>query len=673
MTAHRWTVACLALIVTIGGGSGPLSTRFALSADPVDYSRQVKPLLTARCGPCHGALRQQSGLRLDTAQAIKKGGESGPAITPGKSVNSLLIQAVTDSGLVSRMPPEGEGERLSPDQIAMLAAWIDEGAKSPADEPVPVDPRQHWAFRPPVRAWPRGAAKDEAGDHDPKGAATGATNERATGSEAIDAWIDAALAERGLKHAPPAGKATLLRRVTLDLIGVPPTPGELREFLADDSPEAYERVVDRLLAHPGYGQRWGRHWMDVWRYSDPFGFNEEFRYSQRHIWRFRDWIVESLNRDLPYDRMIQEMLAGDELAPGDPNIERATGFLGRNWYKFNRHAWLQEAVDHTAMGFLGITLKCARCHDHKFDPFTQVDYYRFRAFFEPHDARADRVPGQPDTLKDGLARVYDATPDAPTYLFFRGDDRTPDKDHPLTPGAPALFAKLEAPIAPVALPWTSFYPALREFEVNEALAAARANVAAAEAEATALPMTAAGAPPDRATRLAHAKLATAQDKLDSLETRVAAERAKYQSSDMNSPDPSIQVTTALAAAQAERKATLAAAEESVLLAEYALADAQNPAPAGAANASPAAIKPEEAAMALESAKTALAAAQAATADTSLSYSPLGTIYPATSTGRRLSLARFITDLRNPLTARVAVNHVWRRHFGKPLVATMALP
>src|SRR5215211_2161831 len=177
--------------------------------------------------------------------------------------------------------------------------------------------------------------------------------------------------------------------------------------------------------------------MDVWRYSDPFGNGEEYRYSQRHVWRWRDWIVESLNADKGYDRMIVEMLAGDEIAPGDRDTLRATGYLARNWYKFNRTAWIQDTVEYTAAGFLGITLRCARCHDHKYDPVSQADYYRFRAVFEPHDVRIDPVAGQPDVNKDGVARAFDKTPEAPTYLFVRGDERNPDKSRTMPPAIPA--------------------------------------------------------------------------------------------------------------------------------------------------------------------------------------------------------------------------------------------
>src|SRR4029079_11393462 len=175
----------------------------------------------------------------------------------------------------------------------------------------------------------------------------------------------------GLHPRPMADKATLLRRVALDLTGLAPTTRELREFLDDPPPDAYEKAVDRLLASPRYGERWGRHWMDVWRYSDWDGYGAEIRESQPHIWRWRDWIVESLNADRPYDRMIEEMLAGGEIAPEDPATIRATGYLVRNWYKFHSNSWLDNTIEHTGKAFMGVTFNCARCHDHMYDPISQ--------------------------------------------------------------------------------------------------------------------------------------------------------------------------------------------------------------------------------------------------------------------------------------------------------------
>ncbi len=384
----------------------------ALSADErVDYVTQIKPILANKCFACHGALKQESGLRLDAATLIRRGGDSGAALVAGKAAQSAVIKRVSAADADERMPPAGQGEPLAAEQVALLRRWIDQGAVAP-DEPVPPTPADHWAFRPPTRPVV------------PKpGNAAWARND-------IDAFLAAKHEAVGLRPAPPASRATLLRRLYLDLVGLPPTREELHAFLADDSPEAYRRVVDRLLASPQYGERWGRHWMDVWRYSDWAGFGAEIRYSQRHIWRWRDWIVESLNADKGYDRMVLEMLAADELLPGDDEAVRATGFLARNWYKFDRNVWLDDVVEHTGKAFLGMTFKCARCHDHKYDPISQREYYHLRTVFEPYDVRTDQTPGELDVNKDGLAHVYDAKPEAATYFFERGDPKRPTNSIP---------------------------------------------------------------------------------------------------------------------------------------------------------------------------------------------------------------------------------------------------
>src|SRR5262245_41484237 len=288
----------------------------------------------------------------------------------------------------------------------------------------------------------------------------------------IDAFLAAEHESHGLTPRPEAPRAILLRRVYLDLIGLPPTPEELHAFLEDQSPDAYEKVVDRLVASPQYGERWGRHWMDVWRYSDWAGYGPQVRDSQPHIWQWRDWIVESLNPDKGYDRMVVEMLAGDELAPDDPATLRATGYLVRNYKLLSREKWMQDTVEHTAQAFLGITLGCARCHDHMYDPILQKEYYAVRAVFEPHNVRTDRLPGQPDLKKDGLPRAFDANPSAPTYLFLRGDDRMPDKT-PLAPGVPEFLGGSLGPITPVPLPRSAYAPDSRDFVLDETRSAAR--------------------------------------------------------------------------------------------------------------------------------------------------------------------------------------------------------
>ncbi len=431
-----------------------------VSAAEVDYIRDVKPILQARCFACHGAVRQKSGLRLDAGQLILKGGKSGPVVVPGKSDESRLVDLIRgEDG--ERMPPEAEGAALTSDEIKRIETWIDQGAKVP-DEPIPGDPKRHWAFQPPVRA-----------------AVPPLPNKERTRNP-IDAFVNAERARHNIAANPPADRPALLRRVYLDLIGVPPSREELHSFLNDPAPDAYENVVDRLLADPRHGERWGRHWMDVWRYSDPFGLGEEYRYSQRHIWHWRDWIIDALNADKGYDRMILEMIAGDELAPADPETLRATGYLARNWYKFNRNAWLQDTVEHTATGFLGLTLRCTRCHDHKYDPISQRDYYAFRAFFEPHDVRLDPVPGQPDVKLDGIPRAFDAQPAAPTYLFARGDDRSPDKEHPLDPAIPSVLGNA-VNVSPVTFSHRDYLQALGPAEQN-ALPPAQAEATTAEQE-----------------------------------------------------------------------------------------------------------------------------------------------------------------------------------------------
>jgi hypothetical protein len=838
----------------------------ARGAEPVDYLKEIKPLLATKCFACHGALKHESGLRLDAASLLRQGGDSGPAITPGDAEQSLLIHKVT-AGEIERMPPADEGEPLTPQQIALVKAWIDQGAPAP-DEPIPADPREHWAYQPITRP---------------------ATPRQLNGSNPIDAFLAVQHTEGGIEPVGPASKEILLRRVYFDLIGLPPARRELRDFLADDSPRAYEKVVDRLLASPQYGERWGRHWMDVWRYSDWTGYANEIRYSQRHIWRWRDWIVESLNADKPYDRMILEMLAADEVAPGDEDAARAVGFLARNWYKFDRNSWLDDVVDHTGKAFLGMTIKCARCHDHKYDPISQQEFYALRAVFEPYDVRTDAAPGESDLEKNGLVRVYDAKPEAATHLFVRGDPKRPDKERAIAPGTPAIVEGPAFEAAPVPLPLASYYPAMRDFVARDLLAAARSAVSSAEAETvkareqlaaaekqlterppqppaseaatsgevfldddfskprsdvwtavrgqwdyagghvvqkaiesgfsplvttadhprdfiarmtfkptggnvyrsvglsfdwiedrdfqavylsakdggstvsafhrrggadvypaqaivpfpirvgqqaelevlvredvlnvrvdgdlklayrlpvsrqpgkfaiwtydasaefyhlhvSALPADASltqpaaapgnNAPPgdplaariaaEQAVALAQKKRATADANLAALQARIAAEKAKYASLlDPAAPaNPELAAALATAAGRAERLAALADAEEKLLAATQELERARAARKEGDEASQKAATAAEEK---MQAAEKSFADARKAAEEETASYQPLGPLYPESSTGRRTALARWIADRRNPLTARVAVNHIWLRHFGQPLV------
>jgi hypothetical protein len=540
----------------------------------------------------------------------------------------------------------------------LVSLWLGRGL--PADEPSePVDP-PHWALRPVLR--PAALQLQRAG----------------WAASPIDAFVGAQHEARGLIPRPDAAPAVLLRRVTLDLIGLPPTPEELHAYLNDPSPDAYERVVDRLLASPHYGERWGRHWMDVWRYSDWAGWTggKQIRDSQPHIWRWRDWIVESLNADKPYDRMVTEMLAADELYPTDAGSLRATGFLARNYKMLSRETWMQDTVNHTTQAFLGLTIGCARCHDHMYDEIKQEEYYRLRAIFEPYQVRLDRVPGEPDTTKDGLARVYDADLQVSTYLFRKGDDRDPDKDHPLAPGVLELLGDLAFESKPIELPPEAYYPSLAPHVQKQLIEAAEAESKQADAalhtanqEATAAAKSAAG-PLDAGTAdaarlkssLAERIATAAKLRLESVKARVAADNAKYASP----PSPNAS-ELAIAAGQAEREAAFAQAMADVAKAELKRASAAI------------ALKPDDEKLkqALADADKALAetsqkrdAADKARRDQSAEYSPLGKVFPKESTGRRAALARWITDPNNPLTSRVAVNQIWMRHFGRPLVPTV---
>jgi hypothetical protein len=334
------------------------------------FEKDVRPLLVQKCQKCHGPKKQESSLRLDSRAALLKGGERGPAIVPGKAERSLLVAAIRQHGDL-KMPPSG---KLSDTQIAALKRWVNDGAAWPDEKaalgtrsgPITSQERRHWAFQPitdpPVpevhdRAWPLTEA---------------------------DRFILARLESQGLKPAPTADKRTLIRRVTFDLIGLPPTPEEIQAFLADDAPGAFERVVDRLLASKHYGERWGRHWLDVARYADTAGDGAD--YPVREAYKYRNWVIDAFNADKPYDEFLREQIAGDILAKQGPREQyaacvTATGFLAigkRYGYNVNtdfQHLDFADVIESVGRSLLGLSLGCARCHDHKYDPVNMGDYY----------------------------------------------------------------------------------------------------------------------------------------------------------------------------------------------------------------------------------------------------------------------------------------------------------
>src|SRR5262245_15793659 len=343
---------------------------------PVDFERDIRPLLHSRCVECHGANKQQSGLRLDHKAGAMKGGMGGAVIVPGNSSTSELIRRVSSAAKAEMMPPTGS--RLTPREIALLKAWIDAGATWP-EEKIAVEAKRAdqnwWSLQPLSRADPpmtEGIPRLWAGSP-------------------IDRFIYARLAERNLQPNPPADRRALIRRVSYDLTGLPPSPEEVEAFVSDSDPRAYEKLVDRLLDSPRYGEQWGRHWLDVARFGESKGFEQN--HIINNLWPYRDYVIRSFNEDKPFNRFIIEQLAGDMVGPGDPNVEVATAFLVCGPYdavgnqdevqkQVIRANTLDDLITATSNAFLGLTVNCARCHYHKFDPIPTEDYYRMRAAFE---------------------------------------------------------------------------------------------------------------------------------------------------------------------------------------------------------------------------------------------------------------------------------------------------
>jgi hypothetical protein len=509
----------------------------------------------------------------------------------------------------------------------------------------------------------------------------------------IDAFVAAEHERLGLKPRPEASKEILLRRVYLDLIGLSPTPEEQSAFLKDPSPRWYEKVVDRLLADPRYGERWGRHWMDVWRYSDWAGWSggNQIRDSKPHIWRWRDWIVDSLNEDEGYDQMILNMLAADERLPGNSNALRATGFLVRNYKMLSREQWLEDTIKHTSQAFLGITMGCAKCHDHMFDPISQQEYYAMRAIFEPHHVRTDRVPGEVDLAQDGLVYAYDKDTNAPTYFFIRGDERKPDTNRVILPDVPKVLGGSLA-IQPHTLPRSTVFPDRRGFVIRDLLAASEEKIG--EARQKLVKTQADGAATPGKVREAELAFDLADAKHGTLLTllrveRIEEEQGKDGDAWKNAAQDAVKAQRRIAVLEAELKAhqTRMAHASSQTKAdeiqkEVASLDSGSE---GGAKLSPdeqkkkresankAAKELENARKKMDEAEKALASAKKeAASPLNVSFKPrTPEVYPATTTGRRTAFAHWVADTQNPLTVRVAMNHIWLRHFGRGIVPTPA--
>ncbi|MCA8986273.1 MAG: PSD1 domain-containing protein [Planctomycetaceae bacterium] len=380
MAAIAITVCCISLSASADDAGDNL------------FEKRIRPILVKHCYDCHSGVNAEGGLLLDTQSGWQKGGEHGPAIIPGKPADSLLIKAVRYSDINLAMPPKDAGGKLSEEEIAALEEWVRSGAPDPRVAELKLggmnarDAKTWWAFQPLPKP------------------------EKSPSSVQIDTFINQKLADHSLTPASPADRRTLIRRATYDLIGLPPTPDEVDAFLADSSPNAFAKVVDRLLESPQYGVHWGRHWLDVVRYADTAGENTDRPLP--HAWRYRNWVIDSLNNDTPFDEFIRLQLAGDLLRSGESR-ERlnegivATGYLAisrRYGHDIDQSSYLmhEDVIDNLGKNLLGLTTGCSRCHDHKYDPITMEDYYALYGIFastrfafpgcEPEGQPRDLVP-----------------------------------------------------------------------------------------------------------------------------------------------------------------------------------------------------------------------------------------------------------------------------------------
>jgi len=582
----RTILACVSMLLMATFCAVPA---FSGRAEPLPS--RAASLLKAKCLDCHGA-EKRGELDLRTRTAALKGGKHGPALVPGKSAASLLYKVIAGHA----QPSMPLGGKLSQPEIALLKDWIDAGAKFPvqssrlnvegsrSDQPstLNLQPATHWSFAPPKRpAIP--AVKDRAWVRNP-----------------VDAFVLAKLEAEGLRASPPADRLTLLRRVTFDLTGLPPTPEEIRSFAADRAPDAYEKVVRRLLASPRYGERWAQHWLDVVRFAETNGF--ELDADRPQAWRYRDYVVKSFNEDKPYHRFVTEQLAGELLAKDDFELRVATGFLragprhvvgGNVDEAVDRQEWLTEAVQGVGSAIMGLTIGCARCHDHKYDPIPQADYYRLSAFFAATN-NLDYKPDRPDEQK-----AYEAA------VLAHKARLKPFQDQ---------IAEIEKP----------YRARLRE-EKRKALDAEYAQALAVDEKERTAEQKRLAAEGLRMLNLSWDEVVAVLTPAD--RDRRAALRRKMHELEYEAPEP--------------------------LPMAPAAADVITPVPAthvlirGEAHVRGAEVQPGF--------PTAVASA----------VSPAG----ASAGDRRLALTQWLTRPDNPLTARVIVNRLWQRHFGRGIVAT----
>jgi mono/diheme cytochrome c family protein len=420
------------IVASVIASVGVLALRQPVRAalPPPDFERDVRPILAQHCFDCHGPEKHKGGLRLDQKPGLLKGGDSGePAIVPGSAVKSHLLKLVRSADPEEAMPPKGE--RLTAAQVAVLERWIEAGAHwddpnkdtgAPAIEAaaarvITAEDRQWWAFRPPVSSEP------------PEGKDAGWAKGR------IDRFVLARLERQGIKPSGEAAPRVLIRRASFDLTGLPPAPAEVEAFLKDDGPAAYERVVDRLLASPRFGERMASLWLPLARYAEDqahqVGSDTKFFYP--NAWKYRAWVIDAFNHDLPYDRFVELQLAADKVEDASAEDLPALGFLGLGPQYYNRNRlevmadeW-EDRVDTVSRTMLGLTVACARCHDHKFDPIGQADYYALAGVFAS-TKMVSRVPGEappPPATKPADGKAEKNPPPNPAIVHLVEDAATP--------------------------------------------------------------------------------------------------------------------------------------------------------------------------------------------------------------------------------------------------------
>lgn len=553
----------------------------------------MRPLLVDNCFECHSDKKQKGGLRLDSLAALLKGGKNGLVVTPGKPETSKLITAVLYKDEDLQMPPD---DPLKPEQVKLLIEWVKMGTPwsdtpAVASGNAPLGKGKHRIITDKDRAfWSFQPVKDVT---PPELKEVGAW-----GANPIDRFVLAKLRAEGLSPAAEADRVTLIRRATFDLIGLPPTPAEIDAFVHDNSSDAYEKLIDRLLASPRYGERWAQHWLDLVRYAESDGYRQDAY--RPNVWPYRDYVVKAFNQDKPYDRFITEQLAGDELASGDPDVVVATGYLRHSIYEYNQRdvpqQWTQtlnDVTDVTGDVFMGLSMGCARCHDHKFDPILQADYFRLQSFFTPMLPRND-LPLATKKEKEDYDRALAAW-----------EKKTADVRHQLE--------EVEKPSI-----HSAQIAAIKKFPEDMQVILRKT-----PAERTPL-----------------------EEQLAQL-----AERQIYDQNENAVPKlkgAALEKFTALKKQLGEMEAD----RPKSLLRALVVSDVGTVAP-------PTIIPGDPSHPVDPGSLTVL--------DHSLPFAaPVPT---PNSTGRRLALAKWLTEPGNPLTTRVMVNRIWQYHFGRGLVAT----